>query len=115
MSETSLRARSVMDTIFWMDWSSSSEGGRPKSRVGVEAGGQKEFKLILGALTFLTAEAELAAEVNGFLTPASPPLAVGFRYAELEVEEADAHREPLELLRVAVVVLLAAAVVEDDV
>lgn len=26
MSETSLRARSVMDTIFWIDWSSSSEG-----------------------------------------------------------------------------------------
>jgi len=71
----------------------------------------------LGALTFLTAEAELAAEVNGFLTPAIPPLAMGFRYAELEllVEEADAHREPLELLRVAVVVLLGAAVVEDDV
>lgn len=26
MSETSLRARSVIDTIFWIDWSSSSEG-----------------------------------------------------------------------------------------
>lgn len=51
---------------------------------------------------------------DGFFTPAIALLTVltGFRYAELE--EA-AHREPPVLLRVAVVVLLGAAVVMDDV
>lgn len=82
--------------------------------------------MILGVLTFFPAVAELAAErllANGVLTPATPLLTMltGFRYGGLELvageEEAATHREllVLKLLRVAVVVLLGTAVVEDDV
>lgn len=82
-------------------------------------------KLILGMVTFLTADAELTAEwllVNVLLTPVTPLLTmlIGFRYEGLELgaaeEEAATHVLVLELLMVDVVVLLdAAVVVEEDV
>lgn len=83
-------------------------------------------KLILGVLTFFPAEAELPVErllASRFLTPPTPLLTMftDFKQEALEVqvveEEAEPHREleELELFRDAVVVLLGAAVVEDNV